>query len=200
VPQSQENVIAEKNEGTGKGERHLLAETKKITTDTCQHSLINIERSYWHMAAERGNPFKTLTGDYSYLQSDGERRIAKFLDDNQFKYRYEAGVLIYDTKNQPRLWYPDFQLTEYGTYVEYYGLAGNPDYRKSIRVKESVYAKNHIDVISIYPWMFREDWQGHIMSELERKIKRRYNLLKSKPYWNKTANTGYRSGQSFYRR
>jgi hypothetical protein len=132
--------------------------------------------------------------------SEGEKRIARFLDDVLINYRYEDGVLIYDSKDKPRIWYPDFHLTEYGTYIEYYGLAANPEYGKSIRVKESVYAKNHVDVISMYPWMFAEDWQGHIMTELDRRIKRRYKGLKSKPYWNRPSHTGYRSGPSFYRR
>ena len=101
------------------------------------------------------------------FKSKGERRIGNFLDENQIKYRYEAGVLINDYNNQPRIWYPDFHLTEYGTYIEYYGLAGNPDYEKSIRTKESAYSKNSIDVISIYPWMFAEKWQGHIMTRCD---------------------------------
>jgi len=134
----------------------------------------------------------------SAFKSNGERKIAKFLDDILIKYRYEAGVLVNDKTNQPRIWYPDFHLTEYGIYLEYFGLAGNPDYRKSIQVKESVYTKNHIDVISIYPWMFQEDWQGHIMKELECKLKRGYHLLQSKPYRNKPAHTGDRSDVQLY--
>ena len=132
------------------------------------------------------------------FKSKGERRIRNFLDENQIKYRYEDGVLINDYNNQPRIWYPDFHLTEYGTYIEYYGLAGNPDYEKSIRTKESAYSKNNIDVISIYPWMFAEKWQGHIMTELERGMKRRYHILKSKPYWKKFEPLGYRTGAAFY--
>jgi hypothetical protein len=37
------------------------------------------------------------------LGSEGEKRIARFLDDVLIKYRYEDGVLIYDSKDKPRI-------------------------------------------------------------------------------------------------
>ena len=67
------------------------------------------------------------------FKSKGERRIAYFLDTNSIKYIYEPGVLINSAQEKPRIWYPDFYLPEFGTYVEYYGLVGNKNYVKGIK-------------------------------------------------------------------
>ncbi len=138
------------------------------------------------------------------FKSKGERRIAYFLDTNSIKYIYEPGVLVNSAQEKPRIWYPDYYLPEFKTYIEYYGLAGKQNYDKGIKVKESAYSKVGLDVISVYPWMFKEDWQGYIMKELKRNTTRRYRNLMSKPYWSKNRSTlnnkftptwgGYRRG------
>ncbi|MBT4482376.1 MAG: hypothetical protein HOC71_01705 [Candidatus Latescibacteria bacterium] len=128
------------------------------------------------------------------FKSDGERRIAYFLEDNSIRYQYESGVLI-NSDNKPRIWYPDFHLPEFGTYLEYYGLAGKQDYDKGIKTKETVYSKMRLDVIPVYPWMFAEDWQGYIMKELKNVTAQRYRKLMNKPYWSKTSSRPY--GNSF---
>jgi len=131
---------------------------------------------------------QTLEGKINYgarskFKSEGERRIAYFLDINSIKYQYESGILVQSTEKKPRIWYPDFYLPQFGTYIEYYGLAGQQNYDKGIKTKQSVYSKMGLDVIHIYPWMFTENWQGYIMRDLKRTAKRRYRNLTTKPYW-----------------
>jgi len=119
------------------------------------------------------------------VKSKGERRIADFFDNNSIKYQYEPGVLINSAENKTRIWYLDFYLPEFGVYAEYYGMAGDKNYNQGIKVKETAYSKNGLEVIPVYPWMFSEDWQGYIMRELKRTVKRRYRNLKAKPYWSR---------------
>ena len=64
-------------------------------------------------------------------------------------------------------------------------MAGNSDYDKGIAVKKRAYSENDMDVISFFPSMFAENWQGHIMQELEKNTLRRYRDLMAKPYWSK---------------
>lgn len=142
------------------------------------------------------------------FKSEGERLIARFLDDNSIKYRYEPGVLVNSYENKPRIWYPDFYLPEFGTYLEYFGLVGQEDYDRGIKRKESTYSKMGLDVIPLYPWTFAEDWQGYIMKELKRTAVHRYRKLLAKPYWSQNrsvsathvnrSSQGYRK-QSFKR-
>jgi hypothetical protein len=119
------------------------------------------------------------------FRAEGERKISDFLDRNSISYRYEAGLLVDSVCGKPRLWYPDFYLPEFKTYIEYYGMAGNRDYDPGITTKKSVYKRMGVDVISVYSWMFKENWQGYIMRELKRNHKRNYRNLMSKPYWSR---------------
>jgi hypothetical protein len=117
------------------------------------------------------------------LKSEGERRIADFLEKNSVKYNYEQGVLVNFPYDKPRLWYPDFYLPEFGVYIEYYGLVGRQNYDRGIKIKEAVYSKMGLDVIPVYPWTFADDWGGYLMKELEQVTIKRYRDLMTKPYW-----------------
>ena len=128
---------------------------------------------------------KVNQGDRNRYKSEGERKIADFLGCNNIRYLYEAPVLINSYDSKARIWYPDFYLPEFKTYIEYYGLAGDPNYDLGIKKKELSYQKSEMDVISLYPRMFRKDWRGYIMQELENNILRRYHDLMAKPYWSK---------------
>jgi len=119
------------------------------------------------------------------LKSDGERRIAYFLDSNSIKYHYEPGVLVNLSGNKQRIWYPDFYLPEFKTYIEYYGLAGNQNYDLGIKTKKTVYLKMGMDVIPVYPWMLNKNWQGYVMKELKTATTRRYRNIMAKTYRSK---------------
>lgn len=143
------------------------------------------------------NRIRKETG--SSCKSQGERKIAYFLDQNYIGYQYEPALLVNTTQGKPRIWYPDFYLHEFKTYIEYFGMAGDYNYDKGIKVKQSEYKKAGIDVISIFPWMFRENWQGYIMKELEKTVLNRYRNLMGKPYWSKTKQpvTSYRESAGY---
>ena len=125
------------------------------------------------------------------FKSEGERRIANFLEKNSIKYQYEPGVLVEPMGDKPRIWYPDFYLPEFATYVEYFGLVGLQSYDRGIKRKESVYSKMGLAVIPVYPWTFSEDWQKYIMKELEGTTIRRYRNLMTKPYWSQNRHPSY---------
>ena len=123
-----------------------------------------------------------LRQEHPNLKSEGERRIAYFLEGNSIKYHYEPGLLI-NSDEKPRIWYPDFYLPEFGAYIEYFGLVGRQNYDKGIKRKETLYSKTGLAVIPVYPWTFSGNWQEYIMEELERITIGRYKNLMDKPYW-----------------
>lgn len=135
----------------------------------------------------------------SSFKSAGEQKIACFLERNSIGYQYEAPVLVQDERQKSRIWYPDFYLNEFKTYLEYFGLAGDRHYDKGIKTKLSVYKSSGIDVIPFYPWMFKENWNGYLMQRLEDITHARYQRLRSKPYWafRKPSFTSYRKA-SYY--
>ncbi len=121
------------------------------------------------------------------LRSEGERRIAYFLENNSIKYHYESGILI-TSDQKPRIWSPDSYLPEFSAYIEYFGLVGKQNYDDGIKRKETLYSKAGLAVIPVYPWTFSGNWQEYIMEELESIIIRRYKNLMTKPYWAKHQN------------
>ena len=129
------------------------------------------------------------SGHTQNFRSEGERRIAYFLQDNQIKYSYEQGVLVNSPEGQQRIWYPDFYLPEFGAYIEYFGLAGRRNYDDGVKRKLKAYKEMGHEVISLYPWSFSEDWQGYVMSELRQVARKRYETLMTKPYWKNTRPT-----------
>ena len=125
------------------------------------------------------------------FRSEGERKIAYFLRDNQIKYQYEPAVLVNAPEGKPRIWYPDFYLPEFSAYIEYFGLAGRRSYDAGVRRKLRTYDAMGYQVISLFPWNFAEDWKGYTMSELRKVARGRYENLMSKPYWRKSVKQTY---------
>lgn len=121
----------------------------------------------------------------SNIKSEGERRIADFLERNSIKYHYEPALLINSAYEKPRIWYPDYYLPEFGAYIEYFGLVGHQNYDEGIKIKETQYYEEGLAVIPVYPWTFTGNWQEYIMKELERITISRYENLMAKPYWSK---------------
>lgn len=125
--------------------------------------------------------------DYrSRLKSIGERKIAYFLDGNNIQYQYESPALVkaYDLKF--RIWYPDFFLPEFNTYIEYFGIVGDHNYDMGVKKKELTYLESGLDVISVFPTMFKGNWQAYIMNGLKSNVLRRYRSLMNKPYWSRS--------------
>ena len=61
------------------------------------------------------------------FRSEGERRIATTLDQYGIPFVYEKMVPVNDNGNIRTL-RPDFYLSEFNLYIEYYGRVGNQDY------------------------------------------------------------------------
>lgn len=123
------------------------------------------------LGRDKNDPFK----------SEGERRIARFLDSYGIRYAYEQGVFIKDGEKS-RIYYPDFYLPEFALYIEYYGMAGNQSYDRCVEHKKSIYDEMGLDVISVYPWTFCDDWQGYLMDSMYQVSNRRLGDLDRKGY------------------
>ncbi|MFA4871523.1 MAG: hypothetical protein WC610_00465 [Patescibacteria group bacterium] len=84
------------------------------------------------------------------VRSKAEKKIANYFTDHGVKFQYEKRLYLGPRSSRP--FRPDFYLSDYGVYVEYWGLAdSDPDYDRRHRVKLAAYHKHKIPVISIYP-------------------------------------------------
>jgi hypothetical protein len=122
-------------------------------------------------------PGRQIQAKACRVRSKAEKTVANWLTDNGVKFKYEKplvlGVknpvsrfgleLIAPISNQwllkhlvkqcgGVLLHPDFYLSSFGVYVEYWGLAdSDADYDRNHRDKLALYGRHKIRVISLYP-------------------------------------------------
>lgn len=125
------------------------------------------------------------------FKSNGEKMIASVLDSIKIRYEHEAGVLI-NNRNYQRIWYPDFKLSDYSIYLEYFGITRDPNYDHQTRHKLDTYTQNGIDVIAIYPEHLSDDLGTYLLDEIYTSIHSRLTGLE------RTVNN-YRSKSTSYR-
>jgi len=107
--------------------------------------------------------------DGTFVQSDGERRIAEYLSRHGITYRYDERMRIIEGYAVR----PDFYLSEFDIYIEYWGM-DTIDYKIGMLKKLKLYQQQGKRLISIY----RED--KHRMDEiLHKKLSRYINLKES---------------------
>jgi len=113
-------------------------------------------RDIFKAPEEYGTPSVTLTGQS--VRSKGERVIADYLTRRNIAYQYEAQANTNDWWIfKSRISRPDFYLTQYNLYIEYWGLVDVPDrgtrdnYVRTMRWKMAQYHSNKIQFVSIYP-------------------------------------------------
>ncbi len=74
-------------------------------------------------------------------RSKAEIQIARLLDREGIAFRYEHPLAVVD-RDKTKIWYPDFSLSDYGMIIEYFGMNGDPEYRKRAEHKMQVYRQN----------------------------------------------------------
>lgn len=106
------------------------------------------------------------------FKSKGEVQIARLLDRSNIAYQYERPTAVVD-RGKVRIWYPDFNLPEYGMIIEYFGVNGKKDYDEQAKHKMCVYKQNGIEGLFLTEASFRGDWPGYITGQIEGILKNR---------------------------
>lgn len=85
------------------------------------------------------------------VKSKAEKYIADYFFDNNINYEYEKpleeGFWIF----KEEISRPDFYLSDYDVYVEFWGLMNNPNYRRTMMLKMKEYKEIKLRYISLYP-------------------------------------------------
>lgn len=149
----------------------------------------------------RTNPPVTLKGDK--VKSYGEMDIANFLYQNGIAYEYEKEY-EHDTRTEDRAqYYPDFFLTDYGYYIEYFGInkkgevpayftardgkTPSEEYREGMEWKRSLHKERGTVMIECYSY---ERSDGELLSNLEKKLKSagvEFKAVSPDEMWNKVS-------------
>jgi len=100
--------------------------------------------------------------------------VANYLDELGIDWVHEFPTFVYDDKERPRVWAPDFYLPNVGVYIEVCGSKTfDYDYRKM------VYRKNGIEVIFLHGYKEDYKWQNYLVSCLLEIEGQRMRLLNS---------------------
>jgi len=113
-----------------------------------------------------------------YVKSNEELVIANFLFINGINYEYEKPYEIDTSTIDKRQYMPDFYLSDYGIYLEHYGIdrEGNtPQYSKevgeqyiaSMNWKREIHRSNNTICIETYSYEFNE---GKIFDNLKKRL------------------------------
>ncbi|HEY1031605.1 MAG TPA: hypothetical protein VGD89_07520 [Flavipsychrobacter sp.] len=115
-----------------------------------------------------------MNSKYDNLEmTRAEKMVGEFLDEVKLYWEYEQAVYLLDDKGRPRVWTPDYYLPELGFYIEVVGDGENPNYSW----RKSIYDKNRIPIIFIYPYEHR-DWQQFLVESMHLLHRRRWDILK----------------------
>lgn len=103
--------------------------------------------------------------------SQPEIDVCSFISSLGLWWQYEQPVFVYDDKQRPRVWTPDFYIPELGLYIEVANSErGNYDYRKQI------YLANRIPIVFVTTKNFR--WQMDIYEGIYTIHQQRWDYIK----------------------
>ncbi len=138
------------------------------------------------------NPPITIKGET--VKSYGEMEIANFLTQYGIKYKYEEPYPTDTRTEQYDQYYPDFFLTDYGIYIEYYGInvqgevpsyfagrdgkSASDTYRESIAWKNKLHKENDTVLIECYAY---EKFDGVMLDRLYTSLQKHGVVLEEVP-------------------
>ena len=116
---------------------------QRVFCDRCFDEVFLVRRNF-ETQVEIAKTVETRDG--TLVQSRGERRIADWLGEHGFEYRYDTKYRIIG-EFQIR---PDFYLPELDLYIEFWGL-NTPQYKMSMYKKQMLYQQEGKRLVSVYP-------------------------------------------------
>jgi len=90
-----------------------------------------------------------------------EKEVADYLTQLRIYWIYESPIFVYDEKDRPRVWTPDFYLPQFGIYIEVCG-----DEKFDYQYREKIYRDNQIHVIYIHWYKEKDQWKNHFNKRL----------------------------------
>jgi hypothetical protein len=88
--------------------------------------------------------------------TNAEKEVANVLKNLGIKWSYEQPVFVWDDDRRPRVWAPDFYLTQFGIYLEVCGST-NFDYN----YRKRIFSNNGYCVIFLHVFKGTEQWEHH---------------------------------------
>jgi hypothetical protein len=104
-----------------------------------------------------------MVRDSIYLDmKESEKLVSSYLKELNIWWTYESPVFVYDEKDRPRVWTPDFYLPKLGMYVEVWGSENV----KSMKYREQIYKKNDIYIIFVQVYKEEKKWKNYLVKRI----------------------------------
>lgn len=97
-----------------------------------------------------------------------EEEVSGFLKQLGLWWKFEFPVFVYDEKDRPRVWTPDFYVPKLQMHIEVCGAERDYDYRRKI------FRKNGLNVIFVHTYKKKELWKNHLIDEVLRTEEERH--------------------------
>lgn len=101
---------------------------------------------------------------------ESERQVSDFLKELGLWWQYEHPVFVYDEKERPRVWTPDFHVPKLGMYLE---VCGSEEFDYKYRAK--IYKKNGYPVIFVHYYKKRKKWKNYLVKRIMEIEKKRHD-------------------------
>jgi hypothetical protein len=90
-----------------------------------------------------------------------EREVAKYLKELGLHWIFESPIFVYDEKDRPRVWTPDFYIPKLGIFIE---VCGSEKFDYEFR--ERIYKKNGFFVVFVHFYKEKEKWRTYLIRRI----------------------------------
>lgn len=112
---------------------------------------------------------KMITKKGEQVKSKSEWKIANILRKLGLEYIYEKSVPVWSRKKVYNL-QPDFYLSQFDVYIEFWGMINDPVYKKKMVWKKKMYDRHNIKVMHLYPYHMYQKPAKVIMKKLKKLV------------------------------
>ena len=113
-------------------------------------------------------------GSIYEVMTDAEKQVAEYLMKLGIFWSYEAPVFVYDEKDRPRVWTPDFYLPQWEVYIEVCG-----DEKFNYEYREKIYKNNGFFIVFIHLYKEKEKWENFLLKRIIAVEEYRHNKAKN---------------------
>ena len=93
--------------------------------------------------------------------TNAEKNVADCLQELGLWWWYEFPVFVYDEKERPRVWTPDFYIPKLGMFIEVCGIKREDyDYRKKI------FKKNGYHIVFLHLYKKENEWKKYLVQKI----------------------------------
>lgn len=93
--------------------------------------------------------------------TDSEKKVAEYLTELKLYWKFEFPIFVYDEKNRPRVWTPDFYIPRLEMFIE---VCGSEDF--DYKYRDKVYRRNGFYVIFLHSYKDEEQWKKHLIKSI----------------------------------